>query len=161
LLFISFCLAAFAWWQWISIPLPVFAGAQFLAAATMAILVKFLPGFAVLLVPRRVRYRRAHASAAQQFRAHGIHKTSGRTGVLVFVSLAERYAEIMADSAIAEKFGQEFWNDAVARLTERVSSGEIKDAYVEVIGIIGERLAKEFPHGLTDRNELDDRLVIL
>jgi putative membrane protein len=161
LLAISLCLAVLAWWRWISVPLPVFAGAQFLAAATMAILVLFLPRFAVLLVPRRVRYRRAHASAAQQFRAHGIHLTSGRTGVLVFVSFAERYAEIMADSAIAEKFGQDFWNDAVARLVERVSRGQVKEGYVEVIGIIGERLAQEFPRGSTDRNELDDRLVIL
>jgi putative membrane protein len=161
LLVISLCLATLAWWRWVSIPLPVFAGAQFLAAATFAILIRFMPGFAVHLVPRRVRYRRAHASAAQQFRAHGIHKTSGRTGVLVFVSLAERYAEIMADSAIAEKFGQEFWNDSVAVLVERVSRGEIKDGYVEVIRSIGERLANEFPHGPADRNELDDRLVIL
>jgi putative membrane protein len=161
LLAISLGLAAIAWWRWVSIPLPVFVAAQCLAAATMGMMVSFLPGFAVRLVPRRVRYRRAHASAAQQFLAHGIQRTSGRTGVLVFVSLAERYAEIIADSSIATKFGQEFWNDAVARLTQRVSQGEIKDAYVEVIAIIGDRLAKDFPRGSTDRNELEDRLVIL
>jgi len=158
---VSFIIAALAWWYWVDVPLPVFAGAQLLAAVAMAFLVSLFPDAAIWCVPKRVRYRRAHASAAQQFLAHGIHHTRGRIGVLVFVSLLERYAEIRADQAIAEKFGQDFWNDAVALLIDDVSKGNVSQGYVRVIGLIGDRLATEFPLKAGDRNELEDRLVIL
>jgi putative membrane protein len=158
---VSCAVAFLAWRNWVSIPLPVFALAQFLAAVTVFILMHAVPTVAVRFVPRRVRYGRAHASATQQFLAHGIHHTRGRTGVLVFVSLAERYAEIKADKAIADRLGQDFWNDCVARLTDSAAKGEAGTGFVEAIGTIGERLAQEFPPHENDRNELEDRLVIL
>ena len=43
-----------------------------------------------------------HAEAMHQF-THGIHLTEHRTGVLIFASVAERYAEIIADSGINAK----------------------------------------------------------
>ena len=62
--------------------------------------------------PRGVRYRivprgdaraRAHQEALRQFGAHGLQHTERRTGVLIFVSVAERYAEMIADAGIARK----------------------------------------------------------
>ena len=44
-----------------------------------------------------------HAEAMNQFLTHGIHLTEHRTGVLIFASVAERYAEIIADSGINAK----------------------------------------------------------
>ena len=52
------------------------------------------------LVPRRQRYRHAHDNAMKQFLARNVHLTTARTGVLLFVSLAERYAEVVADAGI-------------------------------------------------------------
>ncbi len=158
---VSCAIAVFAWRHWISIPLPAFALAQFLSAVTVFVLMHAFPEVAVRFVPRRVRYGRAHASAAQQFLAHGIHHTHGRTGVLVFVSMAERYAEVRADKAIADRLGQNFWNDCVARLIDSASRGAVAEGLVAAIGTIGERLAQEFPPRENDRNELEDRLVIL
>ena len=43
-------------------------------------------------------HARAHAEAMRQFFAQGLHKTEDRTGVLIFASAAERYAEIIADA---------------------------------------------------------------
>jgi putative membrane protein len=158
---ISCVFAVLAWRHWITIPLPAFALAQFMAAVTVFVLTHVFPEIAVHFVPRRVRYGHAHASAAQQFLAHGIHHTRGRTGVLVFVSLAERYAEIRADAAIDARLGQDFWNDCVARLTESAGRGDVAAGFVDAIGTIGERLARDFPPRPDDRNELEDRLVIL
>lgn len=150
-----------AWWRWIDVPLPHFAGAQLALAATGLALVRLFPQLGLWLVPRRLRREQAHANAARQFLAHGIGSTRGRTGVLVFASLAEHYAEIIADRAVAERFGQQFWDDAVAMLVERARQGDIVDGFVTVIGVIGERLAAEFPPGSADTNELEDRLVLL
>lgn len=158
---VSCVIAVLAWRHWISIPLPAFALAQFLAAVTVFVLTHVFPEMTVHFVPRRVRYGHAHSSAARQFLAHGIHHTRGRTGVLVFVSLAERYAEIRADAAIDARLGQDFWNDCVARLTDSAAKGAVAEGLVAAIATIGERLAQEFPPRANDRNELEDRLVIL
>jgi hypothetical protein len=50
--------------------------------------------------PRRWQRERAHAAARREFFAHGLTGTRGRTGVLVYVALAERYAEIVADKGV-------------------------------------------------------------
>ena len=58
----------------------------------------------------------AHAEAVRQFCAQGLHKTENRTGVLIFASEAEHYAEMIADAGINAKVKQEVWDDAVAVL---------------------------------------------
>ena len=71
----------------------------FIAAA----LALSLPAIRFHIVPRRTQHERAHAEAMRQFFAHGLHQTENRTGVLIFASLAERYAEIVADAGIHAK----------------------------------------------------------
>ena len=55
------------------------------------------------LVPRAVQRLHAHRRAVEQFLVQNLHTTTGRTGVLLFVSVAERYAEIIADEGINEQ----------------------------------------------------------
>src|SRR5262249_11485930 len=74
-----------------------------LAAFIVAALVLSLPVIRFRIVPKRRLWGHAHAEAMHQFLAHGIHLTEQRTGVLIFASVAERYAEIVADSGINAK----------------------------------------------------------
>jgi len=67
------------------------------------------------LVPRAVQRARAHRAALEQFVVRGISRTKNRTGVLIFVSLAERYARIIADDGIAEKVHGSEWQAAIER----------------------------------------------
>lgn len=146
-------------WLWLSIPLPEF-GLAILAAFVMAILVLyFAPGLRLHLVPHRLRYLRAHQNAAQQFLAHKVHMTAERTGILVFVSLAERYAEIIANSGINARVPQEDWNGLVAALVAHAAGGSLADGFVEAIGKAGELLSTHFPQRADDVNELDDHVV--
>ena len=68
------------------------------------------------LVPLRQRYRHAHDNAMKQFLSRNIHLTTARTGVMLFVSLAERYAEVVADAGINSRVPQETWDGVVAGL---------------------------------------------
>jgi putative membrane protein len=61
------------------------------------------PALPFHIVPRRAKHDRAHAEAMRQFFAQGLDKTEHRTGVLIFASIAERYAEIVADAGINER----------------------------------------------------------
>lgn len=144
---------------WYTMQLPVFVAAQVLAAASVLLLLTFLPWMRVWLVPRRLQFRRAHDNAVKQFLARNVHITAERTGVLIFVSLAERYAEIVADSGINAKVDQGDWDSIVGHLIEHCRRKEVADGFVHAVDHVGELLARHFPPRTTNPNELDDHLV--
>lgn len=113
------------------------------------------------LVPGTVKRQRAHRNALEQFLAHGLHNTEGRTGVLIFVSEAERYAEVVADEAIYRKVEPGVWDDAVAALVAAAREGRLAQGFVKSVAICGEVLAEHFPRAKDDRNELPNQLVEL
>lgn len=155
-------IAAFlAHWYWFNISLPVFGLAILAAFVTAMILLRFLPLLRIYLVPRGIRYKRAHLNAVQQFLARNVHNTKNRTGILLFVSLAEQYAEVVADAGINAKVSQEEWNAIVGTLTHHASRLEVVEGFVMAIEQAGQLLAKHFPPGTVSANELDDHLIEL
>jgi len=126
--------------------------------AACAMLLVF-PGLRIRLVPRRLRYQRAQANALRQFMSRNIHHTQDRTGVLIFVSLAERYVEVVADTAIDEKVAQQEWDKIVAGLVEAARQGSIAEGLVQAVGAAGVLLARHVPALPGDRNELDDHIA--
>ena len=102
---------------------------------------------------------RAHDNALKQFLARNVHRTSARTGVLIFVSIAERYAEVVADAGINSKVGQHVWDGVVRELTKHAGDDRLADGFVNAIGAVGAVLAEHFPVTEGDTNELDDHLV--
>ena len=112
-------------------------------------------------MPRSIKRARAHRARVEQFLAHGLHTTEARTGVLVFVSLAERYAEIVADAGIAAKVEQRVWNETIARLLAETRAGRLADGLVGAIERAGAVLAAHFPPRPATANELPNELILL
>ena len=104
-----------------------------------------LPPIRRALVPRAARRQRSHACAAEQFQAHGLHRTRDRTGILIFVSLGDRYARIVADDGIAAKVPQKAWQSAVDELTARMSRREIAEGFLGAIAACAERAGAALP----------------
>lgn len=119
----------------------------------------FLPALRILFVPRGLRYRYAHANAVKQFLARNVHITEARTGVLLFVSLAERYAEVVADAGIDRHVDQSAWDGVVTMLVEHAAGNRLADGFVAAVGSIGTLLEQHFPADEFDVNELDDHVV--
>ena len=113
------------------------------------------------LVPVSTRRQRAHRRAVEQFLTQNLHTTEGRTGVLVFVSVAERYAEILADSGIHAKVPEKEWKSIVDALTAAIGEGRAADGFVAAVGAIGARLAQHFPPGATAGSHLPNHLIVL
>lgn len=113
------------------------------------------------LVPIAIKRLHAHRRAIEQFLVQNLHTTGGRTGVLLFVSAAERYAEIIADRAIDEKVAEGTWKNIMDQLTAAIGAGQPTEGFVAAIGAIGTVLAAHFPPGTNDPNELPDHLIIL
>ncbi|OYY05963.1 MAG: hypothetical protein B7Y73_00205, partial [Acidocella sp. 35-58-6] len=110
------------------------------------------------VVPSSAKRARAHAEAMRLFYSKGLDKTEHRTGVLIFASSAERYAEIIADSGINKKVTKDVWDDAVNALVTAVKAGRPVDGFVAAIEKCGVALAMHFPPGTLKRDELPDKI---
>jgi putative membrane protein len=144
---------------WISLRLPVFALLEGAAVLTVLGLLWVFPALRLQLVPRRILYRTAHDNALRQFLSRNVHRTRARTGILIFVSLAEHYATVLADEGIAAEVPQEAWNAIVADLVAAAKADHLADGYIKAVEASGALLAAYFPVEVGDRNELDDHLA--
>ncbi len=115
----------------------------------------------IALVPAGIKRLHAHRRAVEQFLAQNLHTTDERTGVLLFVSVAEHYAEIIADKGIDAKVSEGTWKTIIDKLTSAIGSGQATDGFVKAIGDIGAILAAHFPPESRPSNELPDHLIIL
>lgn len=142
-------------------PAQVFGVAALVAAlkfAGMWLLMLWRP-LRLLLTPAPVRQRRVHARAITCFRVGAERRTHGRTGILIYLSLAERRAEIVADETIASRVPAEVWGEALAAMLAHLKEDRLADGLTEAVGRVGAVLAAEFPRAQNDVNELPDRLI--
>lgn len=119
-----------------------------------------IPRVTTRLIPRAVRYWRASNLARRQFLEQGLHHTEAGTGMLIFVSEAERYVEILVDRGISARLSDETWQSIVADFTGQVKQGQTLQGFLTCIEACGEHLKREVP-ATHERNELPNHLVIL
>jgi putative membrane protein len=130
-------------------------GLGFVAAAILL----SIPSLRYRIVPAAIAEDAAHRAALAQFMAHGVHLTSARTGVLIYVSLLPRRIEILADAGIHAKVGQDIWDKAVALLAAEARTGRLSEGLTHAIRDLGALLAAHFPRTKETRNELPNRII--
>lgn len=113
------------------------------------------------LTPGRTKTRRVRRRAIQLFRIGAESRTAGRTGILLYLSMAEHRAEIVADEAIHSKVEPDVWGDAMAVLIEHVKADRPGEGMARAVEKIGEVLAGCIPARHENPNELPDRLIEL
>lgn len=154
-LLVPWPLIDFTWWSVETIFLFQLVSFLFVLALTFPKNVRYL------LVSRSTKARCAHRRAVEQFLVQNMHTTKSRTGVLLYVSLAECYAEIIADSAIDAKVEKGTWQTLIDVLTQTIAQGKLTDGLLCAVEEIGTHLTKNFPPGTSDPNELPNHLIIL
>ncbi len=113
------------------------------------------------LTPRFIKRNNVHRAALEQFLAHGIHLTENRTGVLIFASLSEHQAEIVADTAIYGKVDKGVWSEALASVLEGARAHNLSGGLIGAIEKSGAILAEHFPYVEGDIDELPNKVVII
>lgn len=154
-LLVPWPLIYFTWWpmQWVyALQIGVFLG--LVAVLNVAPCKRWV-------VPATVARRWAHQRAVEQFLGQSMHTTAGRTGVLIFVSVEERYAEILADTRINDKVPAGTWQKLVDELTRRIGEGRAADGFVAAISGAGQLLAAHFPPTSANPDELPNHLIVL
>lgn len=124
------------------------------------LILKYMP-LRLALTPGATKTRRVRRRAIAIFKAGAERRTVGRTGVLIYLSMVEHRAEIVADEAITKVTTPETWGEAMAALLVEVKAGRPGDGIVAAVRIVGEVLAQHFPRSSTDTNEIPDKLIEL
>ncbi len=113
------------------------------------------------LIPKSVRTLRAANMARRQFLEQGLHHTGDDTGVLIFVSEAEHYVEILVDRGISSKVDNERWSNIIEKFVNDVHEGQVERGFLTALECCGEILAEAVPKTPDNRNELDNRLILI
>ena len=137
--------------------LMVFAALKFTA---WLLILKWMP-LRLLLTPAATKHRRVRRRAVTIFKAAAERRTAGRTGILIYLSMAEHRAEIVADEAILKVTDEHTWGEAMTALIEAVRDDRPGDGIVAAIERVGAVLAEHFPRSADDKNEIPDRLIEL
>ncbi|PXW78522.1 putative membrane protein [Blastomonas natatoria] len=113
------------------------------------------------LTPPAIKRARVRARAINLFRVSAEKRTRGLTGVLIYLSMAEHRAEIVADSAIAAKVSPDIWGEAMADMIVELRAGRAGEGMAAAVRDVGKVLAEHFPKSDDNPNELPDRLIEL
>jgi putative membrane protein len=113
------------------------------------------------LIPKAVKHMRASRLAHEQFIQQGLHRTADRNGLLLFVAVAERYVEIIADQGINERVPKDTWSGIVDQFVSQVKRREIAAGFLAAIERCGNILREHFPVEPLDQNELSNHLIEL
>ena len=114
---------------------------------------------AMRLVPDALKRDCAARLAREQFFARRLHETPERGGLLLFVSEAERYVEIIADRGIHEKVPAGAWDGIVAEFTAKVRAGRVAEGFLAAVTACGALLAQHLPATEDNPNRLPDVLI--
>ena len=167
----AFAAAPESWYDWLGglilgwngeLTRPLLMLLLLLKLAIVFLIVRFALAWTPLrmaLTPRGTKSRRVARRALMLFRVAAEKKTHGRTGVLLYLSLQERRAEIVADEAIHSRVEPEVWGEAMAVLVEHVRAGRPGEGMALAVEKIGAVLASTLPKTLGDPNQIADRLL--
>jgi putative membrane protein len=133
---------------------------QLLTALALSVFLS-LPKRRFALVPRFIKHSRAHEAAAREFIRRGLTRTREKTGVLIYIALAEHYAEILADTGIADRVDPKVWRDIIADLTDAIKAGRMTEGLIAAIQRTGVILAEHAPPRLDDMDELPNKVILL
>ena len=125
----------------------------------LMLFLNFVPALHMALVPKRVRHAHASRMARMQFYLQGVHRTREHSGVLFFVSLAERYVEVVADKGIHENLGDAHWQEVVDTFLQHVEKDDVTGGFVAAIEACGKAMAEHYPAKPGDPDELSDGLI--
>jgi len=134
--------------------------AAVLKFTVVLLILKWMP-LRLALTPSATKHRRVRRRAVAIFQAAAAGRTTGKTGVLIYLSVAERRAEIVADEAILKLTDDHTWGEAMHALIAEVRQGRPGDGIVAAIERVGAVLAEHFPRSADDSNEIPDKLIEL
>ncbi|MBF0440877.1 MAG: hypothetical protein HQK54_03135 [Oligoflexales bacterium] len=134
--------------------------ALFIAMAASGWGVGHLSYFQRILVPKVDQVAEVRRRAMLAFHELDMKSTRGGTGILLFISLFERQAVVLADKGISQHYDKDIFCDVAGDLIEGAKRRDLAQGFENAIDRCAGLLEPHFPCALDDQNELKDHLRI-
>jgi uncharacterized membrane protein len=95
------------------------------------------------------------------FAEHGVWDTEDNCGVLIYVNLAERKVEIVADRNVNRKIDAATWQAVCRTRTDGFARGDFHDSSIAAVTQVSELLRQHFPANGARANELPDNPILM
>ena len=167
-LFAAFPAPLLDFWDWLSGGWGQSWSRGELASMTIALgLIAYAAGLLIFMweplkfamLPGPIKSTRVHGQAIKHFKVGAERRTSGHTGILIYLSMREHRAEIVADDSIASKVSADVWGVAMVDMLAEIKRGRVAEGMACGVRDVGIVLAEHFPRADDDENELPDRLI--
>lgn len=99
--------------------------------------------------------------AIELFGSLGIWDTANNNGVLIYLLMAERDVEIIADRGIASAVDPREWETLCRVMEEHFRDGRFREGALAGVEGVGALLARHFPNHAGDRNEQPNRPILM
>lgn len=115
----------------------------------------------IYFLPKSYKKEVASEYANKQFYNLGLNRTKTNQAIMFFVSLDEKYVEIISDKTISEKIEDKFWQDIVDEFIINVKANRLSQGYLQAINQCSLELIDKFPIQKNDINELSNEVIEL
>jgi putative membrane protein len=123
-----------------------------------SVVAAYFPSLRRWLVGRKRMSFNVSRAARAAFVDLGVTRTSGRTGILVYLSAYERMVHVVADIGIAAAKPGKAYEDALARISAALVHGFNRSRLFDALRALGPALAPALPRAADDVNELPDEM---
>ncbi len=113
------------------------------------------------VLPKKYKYTKASEYANKQFLNLGLQTTKTKQAIIFFVSIDEKYVEIITDSTIKKRIDNSYWQSIVDEFIKDVKNKQLAKGYLKAIKSCNEILIKNFPIKDNDENELSNDVIEL
>jgi uncharacterized membrane protein len=103
----------------------------------------------------------ARERALEVFSQFRVWDTEHNNGLLIYLLLADRAVEIVADRGIHSKVGSREWENICRKMETAFKQGNYGDGVISGIQAVTEHLIKHFPASAAAQNELPNKPVVL
>jgi putative membrane protein len=110
-------------------------------------------------LPARLLIKDARRAARAAFLDHRLDDTPARNAILLFVSRAEHYVEILPDRAAAAAIAPAEWSRIVEGFRDRMRKADLGEAVAAAVAAIGALCAAHFPASGADPDRVSNRPI--
>ena len=112
----------------------------------------------VFVTARNVGADDVVARAASRFEKLGMTATQDRNAILLYFAPRSNQFAIIGDKGVHERFGNALWHEIASVVAEKLRASRFTDAVVGGVSMAGDLLARHFPRGADDRDELPNEV---
>lgn len=146
-------------WSWFLLPTWAYLVLFVIGLGLSQFLAQF-HWFQRVLTPNEDEKMQVHRRAQLEFFEGSTQKTKHQTGILIFVSLMEHRAVVLADQGISQHYSQETWDEIVQILSSEFKKGKYFEGLEKAILKCGQILEEKLPAQDKNPNEVSNRVIL-